>query len=144
MQMLVAGWKALGMVERGDFVGIMGFASMDWLVSDIATTHTGGVMSPLPTNILVEDIKHLILEAEVGVHSPQPMPVQHRPASLEANLTEPSTRTALSVPLKRRMPLLVACGTRLDVYSKRMKRRHAARQPACAGALPDVQPGRDG
>ena len=71
-QMLVAGWKALGMVERCDFVGIMGFASMDWLVSDIATTHMGGVMSPLPTNILVEDIKHLILEAEVGMHSPQP------------------------------------------------------------------------
>ena len=84
VQMLVAGWKALGMVERGDFVGIMGFASMDWLVSDIATTHAGGVMSPLPTNILVEDIKHLILEAEVGIHSPQAMPAQHRPASLEA------------------------------------------------------------
>ena len=65
VQMLVAGWKALGMVGRGQFVGIMGFASMDWLVSDIATTYTGGIMSPLPTNILVEDIKHLILEAEV-------------------------------------------------------------------------------
>ena len=65
MQMLVAGWKALGMVGRGQFVGIMGFASMDWLVSDIATTYTGGIMSPLPTNILVEDIKQLILEAEV-------------------------------------------------------------------------------
>lgn len=66
MQMLVAGWRALGMVGRGQFVGIMGFASMDWLVSDIATTYVGGVMSPLPTNILVEDIKHLILEAEVS------------------------------------------------------------------------------
>ena len=65
MQMLVAGWRALGMVGRGQFVGIMGFASMDWLVSDIATTYMGGVMAPLPTNILVEDIKHLVLEAEV-------------------------------------------------------------------------------
>ena len=84
VQGLVAGWAALGMIERGDFVGIIGFASMDWLVSDIATTHMGGVMSPLPTNILVEDIKQLILEAEVGVHSPQPMLVQHRPASCKA------------------------------------------------------------
>ena len=65
--MLVAGWKSLGMVGRGQFVGIMGFASMDWLVSDIATTYTGGIMSPLPTNILVEDIKQLILEAEVKI-----------------------------------------------------------------------------
>ena len=65
LQMLVAGWKALGMVKRGEFVGIIGFASMDWLVSDIATTYVGSVMSPLPTNILVEDIKHLIQEAEV-------------------------------------------------------------------------------
>ena len=67
VQMLVAGWRALSMVSRGEFVGIMGFASMDWLVSDIATTYVGGVMSPLPTNILVEDIKHLILEAEVRI-----------------------------------------------------------------------------
>ena len=84
MQMLAAGWKALGMVERGDFVGIIGFASMDWLVSDIATTYTGGVMSPLPTNILVEDIKQLILEAEVGMHSLRAMLAQQRSASLRA------------------------------------------------------------
>lgn len=66
-QMLAAGWEALGMVNRGEFVGIIGFASMDWLVSDIATTYVGSVMSPLPTNILVEDIKHLIQEAEVNI-----------------------------------------------------------------------------
>ena len=65
LQMLVAGWQALGMLSRGEFVGIMGFTSMDWLVSDIATTYVGGIMAPLPTNILVEDIKQLILEAEV-------------------------------------------------------------------------------
>ena len=88
LQMLVAGWKALGMVERGEFVGIIGFASMDWLVSDIATTHMGGVMSPLPTNILVEDIKQLILEAEVGMHSPQAVLAQHRSASLKAEFGE--------------------------------------------------------
>ena len=104
------------MVERGNFVGIMGFASMDWLVSDVATTHTGGVMSPLPTNILVEDIKQLILEAEVGMHSPQTMLAQHRPASLEANLANTSTCTGPSVHLKRRMRLLVACRTQVDVY----------------------------
>ena len=72
VQMLVAGWRALHLVSRGEFVGIMGFASMDWLVSDIATTYVGGVMAPLPTNILVEDIEHLILEAEV-----RRVPVEH-------------------------------------------------------------------
>lgn len=42
------------MVHRGDFVGISGFASVDWVVSDYATLHAGGVMVPLPTNILAE------------------------------------------------------------------------------------------
>jgi long-subunit acyl-CoA synthetase (AMP-forming) len=69
MQMLAAGWGALGMVGRGDFVGIIGFASMDWLVSDIAATYVGSVMAPLPTNILLEDIQHLIIEAEVSIPS---------------------------------------------------------------------------
>lgn len=65
VQMLAAGWNALGMVNRGEFVGVIGFASVDWFVSDVATTYMGGIMSPLPTNILVEDIQCLILEAEV-------------------------------------------------------------------------------
>ena len=69
MQMLAAGWGALGMAGRGDFVGIIGFASMDWLVCDIAATYVGSVMAPLPTNILLEDIQHLIIEAEVSIHS---------------------------------------------------------------------------
>lgn len=69
MQMLAAGWGALGMVGREDFVGIIGFSSMDWLVSDIAASYVGSVMAPLPTNILLEDIQHLIIEAEVSVWS---------------------------------------------------------------------------
>ncbi len=47
------------MVHRGDFVGISGFASVDWVVSDYATLHAGGVMVPLPTNILAE-VSHVI------------------------------------------------------------------------------------
>ncbi len=47
------------MVHLGDFVGISGFASVDWVVSDYATLHAGGVMVPLPTNILAE-VSHVI------------------------------------------------------------------------------------
>ncbi|BDA50881.1 Carboxylic acid reductase [Coccomyxa sp. Obi] len=65
IQVLAAGWEALGMVHRGDFVGISGFASVDWVVSDYATLHAGGVMVPLPTNILAEDVRVIIMEAEV-------------------------------------------------------------------------------
>ena len=39
---------------------------MDWLVFDIGASYVGGVMAPLPTNILLEDFQHLITEAEVG------------------------------------------------------------------------------
>jgi long-subunit acyl-CoA synthetase (AMP-forming) len=67
MQMLAAGLGGLGMVQRRDFVGILGFASMDGLVSDIATSYLGAVMAPLPTNVLLEDIQHLIIEAEVSI-----------------------------------------------------------------------------
>ena len=61
----MAGWTALGFVAPGDFVGISGFASVDWVVSDLATLHAGGVMVPLPTNILAEDVRAIIDEAEV-------------------------------------------------------------------------------
>ena len=38
---------------------------MDWFVSGIAASYVGGVMTPLPTNTLLEDIQHTITEAEV-------------------------------------------------------------------------------
>lgn len=63
--MLAAGWAALGLVAEGDFVGISGFASIDWVASDMATLHAGGVMVPLPTNILAEDVLAIMIEAEV-------------------------------------------------------------------------------
>jgi acyl-coenzyme A synthetase/AMP-(fatty) acid ligase len=54
------------MVRRGEFVGISGFSSVDWVVSDIATTYMGGVVVPLPTNILAEDVAAIMNEAEVA------------------------------------------------------------------------------
>jgi fatty acid CoA ligase FadD9 len=54
------------MVRRGEFVGISGFSSVDWVVSDIATTYMGGVVVPLPTNILAEDVAAIIDEAEAA------------------------------------------------------------------------------
>ena len=40
MQVLAAAWQTGGMVQRGEFVGICGFASVDWAVSDMACLYT--------------------------------------------------------------------------------------------------------
>lgn len=66
LQALVAGWATAQMVKPGEFVAISGFSSVDWIVSDVATTYMGAVVVPLPTNILAEDVSAIINEAEVA------------------------------------------------------------------------------
>ena len=40
LQAVAAAWQTKGVVQRGEFVGICGFASVDWAVSDLACLYT--------------------------------------------------------------------------------------------------------
>jgi fatty acid CoA ligase FadD9 len=56
-----------GHLKRGGFVGIAGFASVDWAVADVASLYIGAVVVPIPLNVPPSDMVHILTEAEVSV-----------------------------------------------------------------------------
>lgn len=62
---LASAWSHLGIVARGACVGILGFASTDWLIADLACIYAEAVTVPLPGGAPVEALRHIIREAEL-------------------------------------------------------------------------------
>ena len=56
-----------GVVRRGQFVAICGFASADWVVADMAGIYACCPVVPLPLNCPFEDVRFMLDETEAAV-----------------------------------------------------------------------------
>ncbi len=63
---LASGWAHDGLVRNGEFVGVCGFAGVDWVVADLACLYGGAVGVPLPTSLPAADLLHVIREASLS------------------------------------------------------------------------------
>lgn len=64
VERLATGLSEAGLVSRGKFMGIAGFASVDWAVGDIAALYLGAVVVPIPLNVPPSDMQHIMNESE--------------------------------------------------------------------------------
>jgi fatty acid CoA ligase FadD9 len=62
---LATGWTRRGLVRPGDHVGILGFASVDWVVADLACLYLGAVSVPLQASLPRADLQHAARAAEL-------------------------------------------------------------------------------
>ena len=65
IQALATGLAGSKLAETGTFVGICGFGSPDWLVTDFACMYLAAVSVPLQTTLTVDDLQHIINETEL-------------------------------------------------------------------------------
>ncbi len=56
-----------GLLRRGQFVAVCGFASADWVVADMASIYACSPMVPLPLNVPFEDVRFMLDETEAAV-----------------------------------------------------------------------------
>ncbi len=57
-----SGLVRAGLVRTGDFVGICGFGSVDWVVADLACTYLAAVSVPLQTGMSPGDLEQILRE----------------------------------------------------------------------------------
>jgi fatty acid CoA ligase FadD9 len=62
VQALAAGWSATGRVRAGDFVANCGFASIDFVVVDLACLYLGAISVPLQTSTSPEALAAIVAE----------------------------------------------------------------------------------
>lgn len=65
IQAFASGMVGAGLVARGEFVGVCGFTSLDYVIADFAALYLGLVLVPLPTSIASKDLAQIIQEAEI-------------------------------------------------------------------------------
>lgn len=65
IQAFASGLVCAGLVTRGEFVGLCGFTSLDYVIADFAALYLGLVSVPLPTSIASKDLAQIIHEAEI-------------------------------------------------------------------------------
>ncbi len=63
---LAGGWFHQNRVRAGDFVGICGFASTDWVVADLACLYLGAISVPLQSNLAAEELAQIATETELA------------------------------------------------------------------------------
>jgi fatty acid CoA ligase FadD9 len=62
---LAAGLSHSDRVAIGDRVGILGFATPDWIVADFASTYLAATIVPLQTNLSASDLEFIVQETEL-------------------------------------------------------------------------------
>jgi fatty acid CoA ligase FadD9 len=63
---LATGSTEAGSVTHGDFVGICGFASIDFVVADLACLYAGAISVPLQTAVTATDLAHIVTETKMS------------------------------------------------------------------------------
>ncbi len=63
---LASGFKHSGMINPGDFVGLIGFASPDFAIADFASLHRAAISIPLQGNLPKGSLQHIIHEANIS------------------------------------------------------------------------------
>jgi fatty acid CoA ligase FadD9 len=66
LQAFAGGLRHLGLVKPGELVGLCGFASVDWVVADLACLYAGAVSVPLQTTTTAAELGRIIAEAELS------------------------------------------------------------------------------
>lgn len=67
VQGLATGLRKAELATTGDFIGICGFGSPDWLVADLACLYLAAVSVPLQTTLVPDDLQHIINETQMRV-----------------------------------------------------------------------------
>ncbi len=62
---LATGWQELGAVRPGEAVGIIGFASSEYVICDLACLYLGAISAPLQAHMASGDLSHIINEAQL-------------------------------------------------------------------------------
>jgi fatty acid CoA ligase FadD9 len=63
IQAFASGLRHAGLVHGGELVGVCGFASVDWVVADLACLYLAAVSVPLQTTMTAADLGRIIAEA---------------------------------------------------------------------------------
>ena len=61
---LATALAARGLARAGDRVAILGFASIDWVIADLACLYLGATSVPLQTSLSPDDLAHVTAEAK--------------------------------------------------------------------------------
>jgi fatty acid CoA ligase FadD9 len=61
-----SGLRRAGLVAEGAFVGVCGFASIDWVVADLACLYLAAVSVPLPTAATAVELRPIAREARLA------------------------------------------------------------------------------
>ncbi|WP_437622351.1 thioester reductase domain-containing protein [Sorangium sp. So ce1151] len=138
----------------GDFVGITGFGSPDWVVAGLACMYLSAVSVPLQTNMIPADLQHVVGEAELAciVCSVDQL------ARIEAVLPRcPSVRSIVVMDLadgdrrgqdeleraRRSLPALASGGRRLGVRTLREVESLGRQEGIVPKVLPEQRGERD-
>ncbi|WP_437306415.1 thioester reductase domain-containing protein [Sorangium sp. So ce388] len=142
------------LADTGEFIGITGFGSPDWVVAGLACMYLSAVSVPLQTNMIPADLQHVVGEAELAciVCSVDQL------ARLEAVLPRcPSVRSIVVMDLadgdrsgqdeleraRRALRALESGGRRLAVRTLREVERLGRREGTVPKVLPQQRGERD-